>query len=106
MKLFAKLFLLIFLPGCKNQAAHPTEVREVVFEGITGDSVIVFRGGKKDTLNIYREVEIVENKNTDTVLLGYSVIPPGFKGDIIFTQDGLSNSSAVYLDPTTGLDWG
>lgn len=90
--------------SCHNPTSQHFEEREVIFEGFTGDSVVVFYGNNNDTLNIFRQVEIVENLNNDTINLGYGISPPGYTGYIYFIQDGLDSSKAVYLESNANPD--
>lgn len=90
--------------SCNAQTKENLESKDVILKDLTKDSVIVFFKGKSDTLSIYREVEILHNENKDTIILGYSIIPPGFTGKVWFIQDNLDPSSAVYLDRTKELD--
>lgn len=55
-------------------------------------------------MSIFRKIEVLENDNTDTIILGYSIIPPNFKGHIYFAQNGLDKSSSVYIDRSVDLD--
>lgn len=68
-----------------------------------GDSVITIRSEKKDSLRIFRRIEVIENHNLDTILLGYSIIPPKYTGIIYFTQSSLDKTQAVYIDKKNGL---
>lgn len=90
--------------SCNAQTNKSLESRDVILENLKKDSVILFFGSSNDTLSILREVEIFQNDNTDTIILGYSIIPPKFTGKIWFIQDNLDPSSAVYLDRTKELD--
>lgn len=64
----------------------------------------MFQNNDGDTLDIFRKIEILENDNTGTIILGYSIIPPNFKGDLYFIQNGLNKSSSVYIDRSANLD--
>ena len=97
------LLLLPILFSCQSQTKVVLEPREITLDGLTKDSVIVFLRGN-DTLNIYREVEIIENENKDTLALGYTTIRPGFIGKIWFAQIDLNKSNAEYLDDFGKLD--
>lgn len=101
--LFFLLSASIFL-SCKAQPKKILEIKEVMLKDLTKDTVIVFLKGGNDTLNIFREIEILNNDNKDTIILGYSIIPPKFTGKIWFIQNSLDKSSAVYLDRSKDLD--
>jgi hypothetical protein len=79
------------------------EPRDITLNDLKKDSVIVFLRGK-DTLNIYREVDIIHNENDDTLMLGYVIIPPRFVGKTWFAQIDLSDSNAEYLEGLSELD--
>lgn len=96
--------LLFVLINCRSQSSSYSEEKEIIFDKIKGDSTLVFYGSKGDTLNIFRKIKVLENYNTDTVILGYAIIPPHFIGDIYFIQNGLDKSKAVYIDKRTILD--
>ena len=96
--------MIFILISCRSQTSSHSEEKEIVFDKIKGDSIVVFYGSNKDTLGIFRKIEIIENNNTDTVILGYAIIPPHFKGDLYFIQNGLDKSRAVYLDRGMTLD--
>lgn len=96
------LLILIFL-SCEPQPKVTLETREIELNGLTKDSSIVFLKGN-DTLKIYREIEITENQNTDTLSLGYVIIQPREIGKIWFIQTNLDPSRAAYLDDFAELD--
>lgn len=90
--------------ACNGKQNKSLDSREVILENLQKDSVIFFLGTSMDTLSIFREVEIFHNDNLDTIMLGYSTIPPAFTGKIWFIQDNLDTSSGVYLEDTKELD--
>jgi hypothetical protein len=96
-------FISVFI-SCKAQTNDNLESRDIILKDLTKDSVLIFLKNTNDTLSILREVEIFQNDNKDTIILGYSIIPPKFTGKIWFIQDNLNPSSAVYLDRTKELD--
>jgi hypothetical protein len=106
MRIISLIIFVIILLRCSglSQSNHGLKNQEIIIEHLTKDSVISFLDFKNDTLKILRKVEVLENENSDTITLGYSIIPPKFKGAIFFIQNGLDNSSAVYLDPNEDLD--
>ncbi len=104
MKLFIFIPLFFVISSCRSQSSSYSEEKEIVFDNIKGDSTVVFYGRNKDTLCILRKIEILENDNSDTVTLGYAIIPPHFKGYLYFIQDGLDKSKAVYIDRNVELD--
>ncbi len=76
----------------------------VTISTVNGDSVITFLSNKHDTLKFYRCIDIVENLNDDTLLLGYAIVPSKFLGKITFIQDGLDSTQATYIDNSKYLD--
>ena len=100
--LFITLFFIII--GCNLKSHIKFEEKELVFNKIKGDSIIVFQKNNGDTIDIFRKIEVLENDNTDTIILGHSIIPPNFKGDLYFIQNGLEKSSSVYIDRLANLD--
>lgn len=96
--------LLLFNICCNIQSSTKFEEKEIVFNKIKGDSIIVFHKNNGDTMSIFRKIEVLENDNTDTIIIGHTIIPPNFKGDIYFIQNGLDKSSAVYIDRVEDLD--
>lgn len=104
MKILFAIAVFFILHGCKSQNTTFTFEKELVFENISDDTTVVFYGIKGDTLNIFRKIEVIENFNTDTVTLGFAIIPPGFSGNIFFIQDGLDKSKGVYIEKGAVLD--
>jgi hypothetical protein len=96
--------MLLILYSCKAQSKDSLEARQITLTGLTRDSVVVLLTPQRDTLDIFREIEIIENDNTDTLLLGYSIIHPRYVGKIWFIQSGLDRAGGVYLDQSQPLD--
>lgn len=96
--------MILTLCSCKAQTKDSLETRLITLDGLTKDSVVALLTPQKDTLNIFREIEIIENHNTDTLLLGYSIVHPGYVGKIWFIQSGLDKAGGVYLDKSQPLD--
>ncbi|HYF30628.1 MAG TPA: hypothetical protein VD993_05885 [Chitinophagaceae bacterium] len=103
MRSLAFLWLLPVFISCKTQTKDILETREIPLNGLTKDSVIIFLTAENDTFGIYREIDILENENTDTLVLGYGVIAPGQLGKVWFIQTNLDPSAAAYLEPALGL---
>ena len=80
------------------------QTKEIILKDLKKDSVIFFLKSKDDTLSILREVEIFQNENKDTIILGYSIIPPRFTGKIRFIQNNLDPTSAAYIARKKKLD--
>ena len=104
MRLLTFLLLLPIFISCNAQTNKTLESREITLNGLTKDSVVLFLTTGNDTLDIFREIEIIENDNKDTIILGYSIIPPAFVGKIWFAQINLDKSSAAYLENSKELD--
>jgi hypothetical protein len=101
--------MILILCSCKAQTKDAQnkdslEARVITLDGLTKDSIVVLLNAQNDTLNIFREIDIIENRNTDTLLLGYSIIHPGYVGKIWFIQSGLDKAGGVYLDKSQPLD--
>jgi hypothetical protein len=103
MRSFTSLLLILFSFSCQPQTKVQMETREITLNDLKKDSVIVFVKGN-DTLNIYREVEIIHNENDDTLMLGFGIIPPRFVGKGWFAQIDLSDSNAEDLGGLSELD--
>jgi hypothetical protein len=103
MRFISFILMLLILCSCKSQTNNSMESRDITLNDLKKDSVIVFLRGK-DTLNIYREVDIIHNENHDTLMLGYVIIPPRFVGKTWFAQIDLSDSNAEYLEGLSELD--
>lgn len=104
MKLLFSIPLFFAIISCRSQSSAFSKEKEIVFDNIKGDSIVVFYCNNRDTLSIFRKIEVLENDNTDTVILGYAIIPPNFKGEIYFIQNGLDKSRAVNIDKGIALD--
>ena len=104
MRVISFTLMVLILCSCKAQTKDSLEARFITLDGLTKDSIVVLLNAQNDTLNIFREIEIIENRNTDTLLLGYSIIHPGYVGKIWFIQSGLDKAGGVYLDQSQPLD--
>lgn len=98
------LSALFLFTSCKGQEKLSSEEREVVLNGFTKDSVIVFYNTTGDTMDIFRKIEIIENRNFDTLVLGHSVILPRYTGSLFFIEQGMDASKAAYIDKAAGSD--
>jgi hypothetical protein len=104
VKILLIISLVLFNIFCNFQSPIKFEEKEIVFNKIKGDSIFVLRKNNGDTMSIFRKIEVLENDNTDTIILGHSIIPPNFKGHIYFAQNGLDKSSSVYIDRSADVD--
>jgi hypothetical protein len=103
MRLLTFFFVIGFFFSCETKQKVTLETRQITINNLTKDSIIVFLTATKDTLGIYREVEITENENTDTLSLGFGIIHPGYVGKMWFIQTDLNPSNAAYLERAVGL---
>lgn len=90
------LIILLCIFSCNAQTTNLAN-KTIVIEGEIKDTIICFKKNSSDTFLIYREVDIIENTNVDTLLLGFSIIPPKFTGKIRFIQQGLDETQAAYI---------
>jgi hypothetical protein len=107
MRLLPIALMVLILGSCNAQTKDLTDsldVRVITLDGLQKDSIVALLTAQRDTLNIFREIEVIENQNTDTLLLGYSIIHPGYTGKIWFIQSGLDRAGGVYLDKSQPLD--
>jgi len=104
MRYMILLSLIYNFFSCTAQTNKKLELRDIILNDLKKDTIITFINSQNDTTAIFREVEIYYNENEDTVILGYSLIPPRFTGKVRFIQHNLDQSSAVYLDRTKELD--
>ena len=104
MRYMILLSIIYIFFSCNAQTNKKLELRDIILNDLKKDTVITFINSQNDTTAIFREVEIYYNENEDTVILGYSLIPPRFTGKVWFIQNNLDQSSAVYLDRTKDLD--
>lgn len=107
MRLVSITLMVLVLCSCNAQTRDLTDsmdIKVITVDGLQRDSIVALLTPQRDTLNIFREIEILENHNTDTLLLGYSIIHPGYTGKIWFIQSGLDKAGGVYLDKSQPLD--
>jgi len=87
-------FFISIIMSCNNVNL---QTKEIILKDLKKDSVIFFLKSKDDTFSIFREIEIFQNENKDSIILGYSIIPPKFTGKIMFIQNNLDPTSASYI---------
>lgn len=104
MRSLTFLLLISFLFSCETKPKVVLETKEITLYNLTKDSIIVFLTATNDTLGIYREIEILENENTDTLSLGYGIVHPGYVGKIWNSQTNLDQSTVAYIVKARGLD--
>lgn len=107
MRVLSIALMVLILCSCNAQTRDLTDsmnIKVITLDGLRSDSIVALLTAQRDTLNIFREIEIIENQNTDTLLLGYSIIRPGYIGKIWFIQSGLDRAGGVYLDKSQPLD--
>ena len=59
--------------------------------------------GNKDTLQVSRQLEIIENTFTDTTVLGFAILLPGYTGKFNYLRYGDNiidpKASGLFLPP-------
>ena len=89
--------LLIFLP-CKSNSPEPQKgTATIKISGIKDSCYYLGNSGKP--IEAFRKVEILENTMTDTIVLGYAVVYPGYVGEFPYLRmDGRVDAA---IDPET-----
>ena len=90
------IFFSVLLLFCREPSSNLLE-KVITLNNISLDTTITFKNNVKDSLLIFREIEILENNNDDTLLLGYSIIHPKYIGKLRFIQCDMDKSNAAYL---------
>jgi hypothetical protein len=104
------LALLIIIMGCKAQSRKITyNYYEFTLYNTFKDTCMVLKGPKGDTISYYRNVEILENTFSDSLVFALGVIPPGRLGKAIITQidtfiDGGMYASKKYINDLISKD--
>lgn len=91
--------ILIFLTSLNCQRSDTITISE-----IKDSCYVLMSSNKKDTLQASRQLEILENTFTDTTILGYAVLLPGYTGKFNYLRYGdnivYSKDHEIHWPPT------
>jgi hypothetical protein len=97
-KFFILALFAFYVNSCYPQSCTNCETKDIFFDVVKTDSIIVFKTANGDTIPIFRELEIIETNLVDTITIGFAVVNPKFK-KFIFSQNGLNEATdQVYID--------
>ena len=90
------LFSIILLLNCSYLKNNKAKEYELKLFNTFKDTCIYFFENKNDTISITREIEIIENTFTDTIILGNGYISGGKKCKMFIAQLGENRNTALY----------
>jgi len=96
LKVLFILCLCIGLSNCKIEPKrqYVTKIIEVNID--SNDKCYFFRNEVSDTMKFNRNLKIIENTISDSIIIGNSVLAPNYIGDLEYTM--LENNKEVVLD--------
>lgn len=95
MKVLNLKFILFIVPLIGFSFSCAQKNKGIIKIELNGDSVKVYAIDEPKNIKVFRELTILENTLTDTILLGYSVVPVNYIGKILYTKEG---ETALYID--------
>lgn len=93
------LIAIITVISCTNFKSNKNNEHELTLFNNFRDTCIYFIEHNKDTISIIRELEIIENTMSDTILLGNSCVRPFQTGYIFMGQVSTNRDAALYNSP-------
>ncbi len=101
MKFFYFILGLFILISC-NTFSQEEKYGFIEIAELSDSCYVVKSNGNK--VKAKREVYISENTATDTFLLGFSVVPPGFTGYLVYLQEDTLTTRSFYINEESKND--
>jgi hypothetical protein len=87
INLLSIVILLVFIGltiGCKRPSLESR-----ILEINKFDTCYTFKDSNNKLMSVSRRIQITRNTINDTISIGYSILPPRYTGELIYTREGV-----------------